>query len=112
MKFKLITGSHADLERSYNAGDIIESEINLVEAFGPKFEVVHGQTEAPKAEEPKEDKEPVDNDVTDDFELSHDVQVVKRKRKYFIISDGVELNEKGLTKREVPAFVSDTFDDQ
>jgi len=116
MKFRLVTGSHSDLETSYNAGDVIESDINLVETFGPKFEIVYGEiesTEVSQQEESTEESQKVEDDnVTDQFDLSdyeEGIAVHKRKRKYFVSVDGEELNDKGLNKRDVPSFVSDYF---
>ena len=112
MKYKLLIGSHADIDANYVAGDIIESDIDLVKIFGQqKFEVVHEQAPPePIQPEPEPEADSVGEDVSGDIDLPEGVSVFKRKRKYFVVADGQELNDKGLSKREVPSFVSERFE--
>jgi hypothetical protein len=129
MKFKLVIGSHSDIENTYQAGDVVESEIDLVAVFGEKFQSVSDEVEVrfpseEAQEEPVEkevqeepvekevQEEPVGEDVTNQFDVSNfedGLKVFKRKRKYFVCIDGEEINQEGLSKKNVLPFVSDYF---
>ena len=120
MKFKLVIGSHSDIENTYQAGDVVESEIDLVAVFGEKFQSVSDEVEVrfpseEAQEEPVEkevQEEHVGEDVTDQFDDSKfedGLKVFKRKRKYFVCIDGEEINQEGRSKKNVLPFVSDYF---
>jgi hypothetical protein len=124
MKFKLLLGSHSDTTKTYQAGDVIESEVDLVALFGSKFESVSDEIEVrfpseEKQEEPKEEpvqeetkQELVEEDVTNQFEVENfedGLKIFKRKRKYFVCIDGEDINQEGLSKKNVLPFVSDYF---
>ena len=120
MKFKILFGSHSDTTKTYQAGDVIESEVDLVAVFGEKFQSVSDEVQVRfPSEEPQEEpvqeetkEEPVGEDVTNQFDVSNfedGLKVFKRKRKYFVCIDGEEINQEGLSKKNVLPFVSDYF---
>lgn len=41
MRFRQVSGIHDDGKKTYEPGDIIESDIDLVERFGGKFQRVY-----------------------------------------------------------------------
>lgn len=48
MKFKVIIGTHVEGNKTYNKGDVVESDHNLVDLFKEKFVKVEAAEEAPK----------------------------------------------------------------
>lgn len=120
MKFKLLCGGHSEAGKDFTANDVVTSEINLEQVFGSnKFQTVAGCTEEiiEQQEEQVEvevEKSVEGKNVSDDFSsleeyVSDGLQVLKRKRKYFIRLNGVDLNSEPLLKKEVESFVVDYF---
>ena len=113
MKFKVVIGRHQDEEQNtYEAGEIVETDTDLVLAFGAKFQAVIEEDPVPKTKEVKSKSAAEIVDVSDDFDLDYNeegLRIIKRSRKYFVCIDGEEVNSKGLTKKAVPSFLSDYY---
>lgn len=113
MKFKVLIGRHQDVEKNiYEAGEIVETDTDLVLAFGEKFQAVIEAAPVPKTKEVKSKSTAEIVDVSDDFDLDYNeegLRIIKRGRNYFVCIDGEEVNPKGLTKKTVPSFLSDYF---
>tara|TARA_R110002110_G_scaffold116153_4_gene287610 strand:- start:1488 stop:1883 length:396 start_codon:yes stop_codon:yes gene_type:complete len=130
MKFKLLCGGHSEAGKDFTTNDVVTSEINLEQVFGSnKFQTVEGSCGTEKCKEDcteeiiEQQEEQVEveveksvegKNVSDDFSsleeyVSDGLQVLKRKRKYFIRLNGVDLNSEPLLKKEVESFVVDYF---
>jgi len=134
-------GSHTGLDNKvYHAGDDIESELDLVELFGSKFECIEDRKSSRVAAEVKPDiptakrvrgedtvsdpasvEEGWDSDkytnVTDEFEDTEeaDVTVYREGRNKFYVVDNDDgalyHEEKFLSKKQVPQIIAGIFED-
>jgi hypothetical protein len=125
MQFKLLCGRHSEAGKYFEANEIVTSEVNLEQIFGSsKFQTVEGSCGTGKCEEDcseedcseeQEVEKSVDGkNVSDDFpsleEYVYDgIQILKRKRKYFVSLNDEDLNPEPLSKKEVEPFVVDYF---
>lgn len=133
-RLKARCASHTTGGKTYVAGDVIKSSVNLVDRYPAKFEEVIEQNQPkqkpvaiqnPKQEKPKivmEDNKPekVDSEKTTEKELSEEVEFpeaveaglnVVQKGAWYNVTDpddgDKQLNEKGLRKGDVAKFIND-----
>tara|TARA_R110000744_G_scaffold48100_4_gene105440 strand:- start:114 stop:509 length:396 start_codon:yes stop_codon:yes gene_type:complete len=130
MKFKLLRGSHSEGAVGFKANEIVTSDMDLESVFGSeKFQKVEGScgskgscgSEEDCSEDIIEEQvaaiseaAPEGADVSSDFPnikgyVYDGIQILKRKRKYFVLVDGEQVNPEPLAKKEVDSFVSDYF---
>lgn len=126
--FMVLTTRHQDEDRNeYVRGDIVNSHRDLCKDFPLKFQELSDHEmelrDAAKTkkikrkvkEEEADDREPLGEDVTEDFDVAVKAQVkVFRNGRNFFVTDLADvftpLNTDKLTKTKVADFIRDTFD--
>lgn len=139
-RLKEKTGRHVQGGREYKAGDIIETEMDLVKSFTGKFEVVHdeyaedngikapvikipsteGDADTGKKKAKKKTDKKADKEVTKDYPTALDigVKVFKKSKSngdwfYIIDPDDTDeqMNDKMLREKNVVKFIASITED-
>ena len=109
-KFKVLTSSHSEKDsegrrKLFRAGEICESDRDLVEMFGrSKFELVEGEPE--KKTDPSE---PID--VTDQFENANGLTITKVGSAY-LVYEGDEMLHEDTAKSRINAWLMDYHEEE
>lgn len=115
MKFRLLSGTcvigSEDEQKTYEGGDVISTNLNLSQMFANKFRRVGRFVEEDDVEEEKPEADQIEEgdegeDVTDQFDLASElglnvVRKGKGKSNYFVVDNGIVLNDEPLKKVEV-----------
>lgn len=120
MKFRLKKrcGSHIEVDKKgepveYKAGDIVESERDLVALFSNKFEALYSAepVSSPDIPLPSIPAGELDVDVTDSFTdgKAVGVRIFEKANWYTVIDaeDGKSLSEKKLRKSQVEDLIAE-----
>ena len=112
--FKVLSGSHVEGKRTYEAGETVESPNELDKIFVNKFARVSDDDSLPEDDEDEAaEGDSLGDDVTADFPEAEDAGVLVFKGEdggwYVAWEDDPDeaLNEKKLKKKEVSDFIAE-----
>lgn len=100
MRFRILKGQHVEDGQVFEAGDIIETEVDLVKAFGaPKFQ----RLDIMLSEEEKA-FEDYGVEITSQFNGAKEInkRIFRNGRKYLIIdgADGMPVHKDDITRKQ------------
>jgi len=116
MFFKILGGRHSEAGKDYAKGDIVESNLNLIELFPNKFVRVEKQGSKSKTKAPAKPKNPFGKDVTKEFPDAgvNGFKVYQNKDGYTLVDTDTPdkpCNDKPLDVMEVIPLMDTFFED-